>query len=199
MKKHLAILTLVALSIALVPASALAVAETVGEPATPAARERATSAKEAAKARVEQVKAEVKARKLTLATDRCEAKKAKLVAIVPKLGNGVTSVKASLDKNYDRIQAVHESGKLDASEYDTLVLAVDEAKAAAEASIESVDPSSITIDCENSELGTKLDGYRAVVQEARTSLKAYHKALVELVSSMNASSNSSEESTDESN
>ena len=201
MKKQIAILAVIALSIALVPISAFAVTEPVSEVTTMTARERAVAAKEAAKARVEQVKADAQERKLTLATERCEARKDKLTTIIPKLGKGITSVKASLDKNYNRIVAVHNSGKLDAPDYDALILAVDEAKAAAESSIELVDPSTVTIDCANGELGTQLDGYRSVVKEARTDLKSYHKALVALVSSMNASSNSgdSEETTDESN
>ena len=169
------------------------------EDAEESLRERIANAKEAAKERALQAKAEAQERKLTLAADRCEAMKEKLVAVVPRLGNGVTSVKTSLDKNYDRIVAVHESGKLDTPDYDTLVSAVDEAKTAAEASIALVDPSSITIDCDNKGLGTQLDDYRSVIKAARDDLKSYHKALVGLVSAMNASSAKDEETTDESN
>ena len=199
MKKQIIMLTLIAMSVVFVPVSAFAVTEAAAEPST-MAREKAAAAKEAAKARVLQAKADAQARKLTLAADRCEARKEKLTAVVPKLGKGVTSVKASLDKNYDRIVAVHESGKLNTPDYDTLVAAVDDAKATAEGSISAIDPSSVTVDCSNKSLGTQLDSYRQVVKETRDDLKAYHKALVDLVSAMNASSNEgTEESTDESN
>ena len=199
MKKQIIMLTLIAMSVVFVPVSAFAVTETTAEPST-MAREKAAAAKEAAKARVLQAKADAQARKLTLAADRCEARKEKLTAVVPKLGKGVTSVKASLDKNYDRIVAIHESGKLNTPDYDTLVAAVDNAKATAEGSISAIDPSSVTVDCSNKSLGTQLDSYRQVVKETRDDLKAYHKALVDLVSAMNASSNEgTEESTDESN
>ena len=220
MKKQLTVLALIALSMALIPVTAHAVTETTDqeevettsrereraedqtrerEDAEESLRERIANAKEAAKERALQAKAEAQERKLTLAADRCEAMKEKLVAVVPRLGNGVTSVKTSLDKNYDRIVAVHESGKLDTPDYDTLVSAVDEAKTAAEASMALVDPSSITIDCDNKGLGTQLDDYRSVIKAARDDLKSYHKALVDLVSAMNASSAKDEETTDESN
>ena len=199
MKKQIIMLTLIAMSVVFVPVSAFAVTETATEPST-MAREKAAAAKEAAKARVLQAKADAQARKLTLAADRCEARKEKLTAVVPKLGKGITSVKASLDKNYDRIVAVHEGGKLNTPDYDTLFAAVDDAKATAEGSISAIDPSSVTVDCSNKSLGTQLDSYRQVVKETRDDLKAYHKALVDLVSAMNASSNEgTEESTDESN
>lgn len=45
----------------------------------------------------------------------------------------------------------------------------------------------MTVDCAAQGLGTQLDSYRSTVKATRDSLKEYHKALVDLVSAMNAS------------
>lgn len=113
MTKQLAIVAAtIALIVTLVPVAAYAVddgpetteenrATTVRERSEgerEAAKERTEADREAAKERAEEAKSKAQERKLTFAADRCEARKEKLTAIVPKLGNGITSVKVSLDK-----------------------------------------------------------------------------------------------------
>jgi len=188
------IVTLAVLAAVLVPVSAYAVTDTSQQQTKPAVTERVEAAKKAAKEKSLQAKADAEARKLVLAETKCTNMKERLVTTVPKLSTSVTSLKEKLDKNYDRIVAVHESGKLDAPDYDTLVAAVEVAKGEAETTIDLIDPSSVTVDCTKSGLGTQLDSYRATVKETKTSLKTYHKALVDLVSTMNASGDKTSES-----
>ena len=192
MKKALAAAAIVATVLA--PASVYAVSNTTQQTttekdvATTMAPERVASMREAAKAKALQAKTEAQQRRLALTQQRCEAMKDRLTTTVPKLAQGITSVKSTLDKNYERIQAVHDKGTLNTPDYDTLDTAVQQAKAAAEGSIAAIDPSSVTVNCATNGLGAQLDGYRSTIKEARTSLKAYHTALVKLISAMNASS-----------
>lgn len=182
---------LVLLGVVFVPVSAHALSDS---PSTTPAQggqvklsERITAAKEAAKEKTVKAKEAAKERKLTMAQSKCDAMKDRLVATVPKLATGVKSVKSTLDKNYERIQAIHNKGTLSAPNYDELAAAVEVAKASAETSIALIDPSSVTVDCAAKGLGMQLDSYRSTVKEARTDLKAYREALVNLVSAMNAS------------
>lgn len=184
-KRVIAVFSLAALL--LVPAAVVqAVPETTTQRKAEA-KQRVAEAKEEAKAKSLEAKARAEQRKTVLAASKCEARKERLKANVPKLSQGVTSVKKTLDKNYDRIKAVHDSGKLTSADYDELLAVVDEEKARAETAMSLIDPTPVNIDCAAATLGTQLDSYRATVKEARTSLKSYHRALVDLVSSMNAS------------
>lgn len=194
------IICMALLVMAIVPVSAYAIPENAAQRQPADVAERITAAKEAAKAKSLQAKAEAEQRKLTITQDRCDAMKDRLVTTVPKLSQGVNTVKATLDKNYTRIEAVHAKGTLNTPDYDSLVATVEEAKAKAETSISLIDPSSVTVDCASRGLGTQLDSYRSTLKEARTSLKEYRIGLVNLVSAMNASANkTSQESTNESN
>lgn len=182
------IIGLAVMAAVLLPVSAYALSDKANSNASKAdATERVNAAKERAREKSLEAKAKAEERKLTLQADKCEDRKDKLAAVVPRLSKSIESLKSNLDKNYDRIKLVKESGKLNVVNYDDLALAVDEAKATAEISISLVDPASVTVDCTAQGLGTQLDSYRSTVKATRDSLKEYHKALVDLVSAMNAS------------
>lgn len=182
------IIGLAVMAAVLLPVSAYALSDKANSNASKAdATERVNAAKERAREKLLEAKTKAEERKLTLQADKCEDRKDKLKAAVPNLSKSIESLKTNLDKNYDRITLVAKSGKLTAINYDDLASAVDEAKAEAESSIKLVDPAAVTVDCAATGLGTQLDSYRSTVKVARDSLKQYHKALVDLVSAMNAS------------
>lgn len=178
----------------LVPVAAYAVPP--DEQARAQAEQRVSAARDEAKVRSFEAKQAAQARRLTIAADKCSAMKDRLAAVVPRLGQNLTSVKSTLDKSYDRIKAAHDKGTLTVSNYNMLVVAVDAAKAAAETSMNLVDPSSVTVDCAAHGLGTQLDSYRSTIREARTALKEYRQKLVDLISAMSASSDTTKKETD---
>lgn len=190
MKKILVSLGLFVLLFA--PASAFAVSDSETEHRPGGLGARIKEAKENARERSTKAKEEAKQRKLEVSEKKCESMKGRIAEVVPKMQKGVTQVKSNLDKKYDRIKAIHDKGTLQTAEYDTLAAKVEEAKAQAETAISLIDPSTVTVDCAVKGLGTQLDSYRATVKEARTSLKVYRTALVNLVSAMHASADKQE-------
>jgi len=149
------------------------------------------AAKKEAEVRSEHAKQAAEERHAIVKKDRCVERKNKLTEALPRLSQGATSVKKTLDDKYQRVQDIHASNKLTAANYDTLKANVDAAKLAAETSIGMVTPSSVTIDCENGSLGTQLDSYRSTVRVARDSLKKYHAALVELIRALTSAEDAS--------
>lgn len=150
------------------------------------AAEQAKQRVEAAKHDLEKVKAEAQERKTVLKKERCDTFQDKLKAGVPKLSQSVQSLQKKLDTKYLKVVAIHDSGKLTVADYDKLNADTQAAKAAADVAVAGVLAQNVTVECTSGKLGARLDEYRATVQYAKTALKAYHKALVALVSAMNA-------------
>lgn len=147
-------------------------------------RQQVTTAKQEAKQKVEQAKAEAQNRKLQLSAQKCTSYKDRVAAVVPKLSNGLTTVKSRLDTHYQKVQDIYAKNVLTVNNYDQLKADVDAAKAAAETAIETIDHKSVVADCENRDLGTQLNSYRSTIKAAREKVKAYHHSLVTLVSAM---------------
>jgi archaellum component FlaC len=143
------------------------------------------------------IMAEVEERKISVQNDVCERRKEVLSNVMPRLSQGATSVKKSMDTVYERVVGFYESGQLTVANYDELVSAVEVAKANSEASIQAVNEFEFELDCENSSVGEQLDGFRSAVSAAREELKVYKSTLVELISSMRAeAASSTDESTE---
>lgn len=145
-------------------------------------------AKADAKSRSLAAKENAAMRRLTVTKQRCETMKTRLDQTIPKLSDNITTLKQTLDKHYLHIKSLHDDGKLTTDRYDELVVAAQLAKVKSEVAIELIDPSSISVDCNDVSLGTRLDSYRLTIAEVRTYLKDYHTSLVSLISDMNASS-----------
>lgn len=150
------------------------------------AEARAKEAREAAEQKVEAIKQEVEERKATIKKEVCERRQAQLKTVLPRLATGATSVKSSFDTVYSRVQGFYESGQLTVANYETLNANVAAAQAAAGTAIAAIESASFELDCENPDLGSQLDGYRAAVRNAQESLGAYRDALVQLISAMRA-------------
>lgn len=184
MKRALAILAVLLATLSLsAPLSAQANPDRVNE-IRDEARQAAESRREAKDARIAEIRAEAEARKLTMQKERCEAREAKLQALVPKLSNSATRLKGVIDKVYERVTGFYASGQLTVQNYEELVEAIELAKANSESSLEALGSYEFEFDCETAGVGQQLDAYRTAVKETRESLRAYHKSVVDLISSL---------------
>ncbi len=153
-------------------------------------------------ARVAEIKKKVAERKLALKQDICEKKQERLQTAGTRMYQGATSVKASLDKVYERVVGFYEKGQLTVENYQDYVDAIDAAKANAEAAMEVLQNSDTSeIDCaEATTTANRLETDRLAGNETRTQLKEYRTALVDLISSLKsaaASADNGEEATNE--
>jgi len=189
MKKIASLLTAFALTLVFVGSVSARNANAEDRPVRselPQTQTRANEAREKAEDRVDKLKQKTEERKLVIKQEVCQRKQDKLQKVVPRLANGATSVKSSIDKVYERVAGFYEKGQLTVSNYDELDANVAAAKADAEVSLEAIASYNLEVDCENPNLGQQLDAYRSTIKDAKESLKAYRKALVELISSMRA-------------
>lgn len=125
-------------------------------------------------------------RRVRITQKVCERRQQSLVKVIPRLAQGAKSVKSSIDTVYARVASFYEQGQLTVANYGELVDNVESAKANAEAAIAAIGSQKFELDCGNAGAGQQLDGYRLAVQSARSALKDYKKALVELISAMKA-------------
>lgn len=150
------------------------------------AETRAEETRTTAEQRKQEVMQQVEERRAEIKQDVCERRQQALTNVMPRLAQGATSVKQSMDTMYDRVVGFYESGQLTVDNYETLVGAIETAKANAETALATVEGQTFTLDCTDPNVGQQLDGYRLSIQEARTVLKEYKKALVDLISALKA-------------
>jgi hypothetical protein len=148
-------------------------------------------------ARVDEIKQEVAARKLKVKQSVCDKNEARLNAMIPRVSKNAENIKAVIDKHYLRVQEFYASGKLTTPDYETLVAAIELAKANAEASLETVSTYVVDIDCESETAGEELDSFRTSASQAKEDLKTYRKEVVALISALK-SANANENKTDDS-
>lgn len=160
------------------------------------AKARAEEARKSAEERKVEIMQRIDERQAQVRTDVCERRQDVLEKIMPRLSQGATSVKTSIDTVYSRVVSFYESGQLTVDNYDELVGAIEIAKADAETAITAIDNQSFTLDCENPGVGQQLDGFRMAVREAKESLKEYKRSLVDLISTLRAAA-SDQDSTDQ--
>ena len=146
---------------------------------------RAQEARESAQERVEAIKEKVAAKRAEVKEGVCEKRKEKLENNLEILSTQAAKLKTVIDTMFIRVQGFYDEGKLTVENYDDLKTAVETASADADAAVSTIESFNLEIDCENTNLGRQLDGFRTAVKETRTALKDYRKALVELISAMN--------------
>lgn len=144
------------------------------------------TAKANAKERAETLKNEAKARKAELRKDVCELRQAKLATMPSRVTKNATVLQTVLDRKYTRVQEFYASNNLSITNYENLKQNVDTAQASAQAAVSTLDEFNITIDCENPGIGQQLDGLRSATNDAKTKLKAYRKALVDLITAISS-------------
>lgn len=148
------------------------------------AETRAAEKRESAEVRKAEIGQKVEERRAEIKKEVCERRQGRLATVIPRLSQGATSVKSSLDTVYNRVVGFYEKGQLTVENYDELVGAVETAKASSEGAVASIGEQSFTLDCDNPNVGQQLDGYRVATKSARTALMNYRDALVQLISAM---------------
>ncbi len=166
------------------------------------AQENSQTARQQSQERVEAIKQEVAERRAEIEQEVCERRQDRLNTVMPRLATSSNTLKSTFDTIYERVQGFYDSGQLTVENYDELKEAVDAAQANAEAAVEAINNYEFELDCENSNVGQQLDGFRQAVSEARTELKSYQEALVNLISALRAEAAEQQETengTEESN
>lgn len=156
------------------------------EAVTTTASEKAEELRKKKDERIAEIKQQVEARKIELQKEKCEARQTKLEELLPRLSNGATTIKTTIDKNFERAKSFYESGKLTVDNYDQLVNAIDLAKGDAEDALAALETYPVEVNCADASVGQQLDTYRTAVKEVRDSLKAYRTAVVDLISALKA-------------
>lgn len=164
-----------------------------GEVAKQQAEERREVIRVQVEERREEIRQKVEERKVVIQKNVCERRITSLKRTMPRVSQGATSVKESLDTMYERVQGFYESGQLTVANYEELTALIDTEKAEAESAIELVDAAAFVPDCENETVGEQLDSYRLTVQAAKDELKAYRTALVQLINSLQSGVATSQE------
>ncbi len=162
------------------------------------AKQHAADARKSKETRIAEIKSKIEARKAELKADACERNVAKIQRQQTNIGRKAGVIKGVFDKKYDRLVEFYESGQLTTPDYDTLVEAIELAKANVEASTEALATYEFELDCEAEDAAEQLDSYREAVVAVKTDLKAYKKSLVDLISSLKSANTAqnSEESED---
>lgn len=135
----------------------------------------------------EAIRSEAKARKIEFKKDVCEKRQAKLATIPSRVTKNSSVLQNVLDRKYTRVQDFYASKNLTIANYETLKQNVDTAQASAQAAVISLSEFNITINCDNPGIGQQLDGLRLATNDAKTKLKAYRKALVDLITAISES------------
>jgi len=142
-------------------------------------------------------KAQVKEQTQEHRQQACEARK---TALTKRMSNAVTYAqrhKEVFDKIYSRVQDFYTNKKLNVSDYDSLKASVDAAQATAAASIEALKTTDISVDCTSSTVAQSVSTFQTAVGDTRDSLKAYRKALVDLINSLKGASTGASQNTND--
>lgn len=150
--------------------------------------ERKTEKKESIAEKRAEVKARIETKKVELDLVKCERNKDRITKLMPKLATGATTQMRVLDTMYDRVVGFYENSALSLAEsdYQELVEAIEQARTETEVSVEAMEASEVTVDCESDGMGNQLSEYRATVKDVKAGLKDYRGALVELIKSLKA-------------
>lgn len=145
------------------------------------------NAKSQAKTKSEEIKQQVKDRKIELKKEVCERRQARLINVPSRMNKNASTLQGVLDKKYAKVQEFYTTKNLTVTNYETLKSNVDTAQAASQAAVDALKDYNFTFSCDTPGLGQQLDGLRLVANEAKTKLKDYRKALVDLINSITSS------------
>ena len=133
----------------------------------------------------------------------CEKRLGLIETKISGFADRATRLQGVIDKIYLRVQGFYDSGQLTVSNYDELNAAVESAQLNASTEIAALtELSTDDIDCTDPNVSVKVASFKDGLGDARDALKAYRKALVELISSLRAAAaeenaNNTNGSTDE--
>lgn len=197
--KKITTVTVAAFAVALVLVPAVMAQKARGEENAAAvrsmARQEAEKEVETGQQKAAKIKNEAASKSLKVRQEVCEQKREKLQNGTRTMYRGAESVKMSLDTMYTRVAEFYESGKLTTPNYAALVDKIELAKKDAETSMEALSSRAPdAVDCTDMKTATRLEGDKLAGEGAKTALKNYRKALVDLISALK-SANASENKT----
>lgn len=150
---------------------------------------------ESGQSKAAKIKNEAASKSLKVRQEVCEQKRETLQNGTRTMSQGADSVKKNLDTMYTRVTGFYESGKLTTPNYKDLVAKIELAKKDAETSMEALNNRAPdAVDCTDMKTATRFEGDKLAGEGAKTALKNYRKALVDLISALK-SANASENKT----
>lgn len=177
----------------LLPALAYGQEETEPEPETTTSHgqpaeiaERVAERKAAAKTMVAEKRETAQEKSQEARQAACERRQEKLTSAMANLSAAAGRHAAAFDSIFTRVQGFYDSGQLVVSNYDELVGAATEAQSAAQVEIGALGNLNVEIDCEDPDVAATVAAFRDSAAAARTALKTYRSALVDLISSLRA-------------
>lgn len=162
-------------------------------------RIKAQEARQSAKERIEEIKERNQQRRAELKLDICQRRQARIQNSITRISDRASRIKGVIDRMFVRVQGFYAEGQLTVENYEELETNVETAQADAEASIAALESYVFTLNCEDPNAASQLANFREAVNETKTELKDYRKALVELISSMRAAAaeeNANDDSTE---
>jgi len=148
-------------------------------------REQAHARNQAARANAEVHTQEVRQKS-------CEARKAGLTKRMNNAVRHAEKHKAVFDKIFLRVKQFYLDKNLSADNYDQLVANVDAAHDDLETKISVLKSLNVAVDCTSENIADAVGAFKDSVGDVRDSLKAYRKAIVELIKAVHQSAENSE-------
>lgn len=152
--------------------------------------------KDEARQKIEEKRENAQIKSTEKRQEACERRVANIEAKFDRLDQHANRLLSVIDSFYAKVTGFYERGQLTVSNYDELLASVDEAKASAAAEVAALENLSVDIDCTDPDVAVSVATFRETTSSARTALKAYRAALVDLISAMHAAA--AEDNADES-
>lgn len=155
------------------------------------AKERAEQLKKTEEVRKEEIKEKVEAKKVEIKKDICENRQERLTSLQPRVSNKASEIKTLLDQRYDKVVEFYTSKNLTVENYESLIQAIEVAKANSATAISALNGYKFEVDCTSETVADQLAAYREAASGAKASLKEYRSKLVDLITSIKATQNTS--------
>lgn len=117
----------------------------------------------------------------------CQARETSIQNRLKKRVASATKHKEVFDKIFTKVQNFHDTKNLSTPDYDSLVAAVNTAKANTETQIAALNSLDTNIDCSQANVADTLSTFKASLKSTRESLKAYQTALKNLIKAVHQS------------
>lgn len=117
----------------------------------------------------------------------CEARKEGLVRRMDRAVTQAEKHKAVFDKIYTRVMKFHDDKNLTTPNYDELLAKVNSAQSDAADGVAALSSLNIEIDCTQDNVADGVSSFKEALGDTRDSLKAYRKAIVELIKAVHQS------------
>ncbi len=134
-----------------------------------------------AKQQIDDLKKTAKQKTQAARETSCTARKSGVDQRVSSIAKNTADFQAKLDSIFTKVQTYKTDKNLTVANYDSLVAAVNAAKAASATSQATLDSLKPTIDCTKDTNAQAVAAYRTAAQDSRDKLKAYMQSLKDLL------------------